>query len=128
MIKDCEHIDRKRYAHGLCQACYHHNWWIKNKNKPEVRNKRRIYADSIREKVLKYYGNKCVKCGYDEDIRALDVDHVLNDGAWHRSEVGKSSYAVLLWIIRNNYPATFQLLCANCNRLKYLDYKYGRNF
>ena len=57
----------------------------------------------------------CVRCGFD-DIRALCIDHIENDGKEHRKWVGKHIYK---WLIDNNFPAGFQTLCMNCNWIKY---------
>jgi hypothetical protein len=52
------------------------------------------------------------------------IDHVSDDGATHRRQQrpnnpkswsGKALYA---WLRKNNWPAGFQLLCANCNMAK----------
>ena len=47
-------------------------------------------------------------------MRFLTVDHVNGDGAAKRAmhRTGNSFYR---WIIRNGFPADFQVLCFNCN-------------
>ena len=39
------------------------------------RDKNRILLRDLRPRVLEKYGNKCIKCGFD-DIRALQIDHI----------------------------------------------------
>jgi len=51
----------------------------------------------------------------------LTIDHINNDGAKHKKEIGMLH--LYDYIIRNNYPDTFQIRCWNCNCAKG---KYGR--
>ena len=69
---------------------------------------------------LTHYGDgkcACVNCGFD-DIKALCIDHIFNDGKEHRRFVlgGKNIYK---WLIENGFPPGFQTLCMNCNWIKY---------
>jgi len=59
--------------------------------------------------------NSCESCGV-ADVRILQIDHINNDGAEHRKSIGRLT--PVWWIIKNNYPEGFQILCANCNVLK----------
>jgi hypothetical protein len=82
----------------------------------------------LRLEVFLHYGNgelKCCKCGYDADHRALQLDHINNDGADNRrnargsrTQAGTTFYR---WLRKNGYPAGLQVLCANCNFLKEID-------
>ena len=49
----------------------------------------------------------------------LVLDHINNDGAAHRKSMKNKSdgFGIQLyrWIIKNNFPPIFQVLCANCN-------------
>lgn len=63
----------------------------------------------------------CRWCGQG-DIDVLCFDHIDNNGAAHRKEVGNSAMA--WWLIKNDYPAGFQVLCYNCNNKKKI--LYGR--
>ena len=49
------------------------------------------------------------------DIRALSIDHINSDGASHRKEVGNGMYR---WLLKNNFPEGFQVLCMNCQFIK----------
>lgn len=76
---------------------------------------RREYAD-MRDEVLAAYGAKCACCG--ETRRAfLAIDHVKNDGARHREEIGET---LTKWLHKNKCPqdGRFQVLCHNCNTAK----------
>ena len=68
--------------------------------------------------LIAYGGNppKCNCCGED-NIEFLSIDHVNNDGAKHRREIGGSAM-LNYWLKQHNYPEGFQVLCYNCNSAK----------
>lgn len=74
--------------------------------------------------VLSAYGSVCTCCGESEPS-FLVIDHVNNDGARHREEIGQgarkigSGSIMHKWLMANDYPAGFQILCANCNMAKH---------
>ena len=81
------------------------------------------YVRKLRLKIIDHYGRICNCCG-ETKLEFLTIDHINNDGAQHRRDLGKgsSSYNVWLDIVRNNFPNNFQILCMNCNWSKG---KYG---
>lgn len=70
-----------------------------------------------RNEVLAAYGGTCTCCG-ETDPCFLAVDHINNDGAMHRRQIGRGSMQIYRWLINNNFPMGFQLLCHNCNLAK----------
>jgi len=70
-----------------------------------------------RLKIIEYYGGKCSCCGESEPL-FLEIDHINNDGKEHRNRIGGGGRSIILWIIKNNFPDTVQLLCSNCNQGK----------
>jgi hypothetical protein len=75
------------------------------------------YADR-RKKVLEYYGGKCTCCG--ETIpQFLAIDHINGDGKKHRKEIGPMD--ITAWLVKNNFPDGFQILCHNCNHGRFLN-------
>jgi hypothetical protein len=67
-----------------------------------------------REALFGKYGDKCAKCGFT-DKRALQFDHIQNDGASDRKNMGQYS------LMKKMLEATsldYQVLCANCNFIK----------
>lgn len=82
----------------------------------------------LKWEVLEYYSKGdalCACCGED-CIAFLTLDHVNNNGAKHRRELGydKSSprkLDLIKWVKANNYPEGFQVLCFNCNAGKYIN-------
>jgi hypothetical protein len=70
---------------------------------------------------MAYGGYKCACCGETEP-KFLTIDHIFNNGAEHRRELGGVdgngkgySNRVLVWAKQHGYPAGFQVLCMNCN-------------
>ena len=88
--------------------------WRK-KNKDKLRTINYEFAKKYRYEVLSNYGNKCACCG-ETEADFLQVDHVNNDGVEHRKSV--PSNRLYRWLIRNNFPPDFQILCSNCNLSK----------
>ena len=93
---------------------------------PEWREVGRVRGAAYRQKrkavIFAFYGNCCACCG-ERNPSVLTIDHVNNDGAEHRRHLlgtrtrsgGDLMYA---WLIRNEFPEGFQLLCYNCNCAK----------
>ena len=93
---------------------------VRRREQHNLRNKK------TKLEVFTHYGGnppKCSQCGIT-DIRVLTIDHINNDGAKHRREIG--SYAgtsFYLWLRVHNYPEGYQVLCWNCNWIKRLEMK-----
>jgi len=101
---------------SYCKSCL--NNYCKEHYKTNLKRYRKTRQDyklNQRQRVLEYYGNKCGCCG-EVTYEFLTVDHINNNGAKHRKELKGSS--VYNWIIKNNFPDDFQILCYNCNCAK----------
>jgi hypothetical protein len=90
----------------------------------QLLEKKRKYAKAyklrLKQDVLDHYGRACSACGFD-DYRALQIDHIENDGAAHRKALGGKSFSgwrFYEWLVKNDFPTGFQTLCANCNNIK----------
>ena len=58
---------------------------------------------------------QCACCGEDQ-IVFLEVDHINGDGNKHRREIGvRGGRGLYKWLIENNFPEGFRILCRNCN-------------
>jgi len=68
---------------------------------------------------LKSYGGKCVCCGETEPT-FLAIDHINGNGNAHRRELRKAGSTFNTWLIKNDFPDAFQILCHNCNMSKRL--------
>lgn len=106
-----------------------YNEWKRNwrKNNPEkVKNHRlsfkerypdyyKNYQRNLRIKCINYYSNNknCCACCGEKRFEFLAIDHIHGDGSKHRKLVGKN---MVRWIINNNFPNMFMILCHNCNQ------------
>jgi len=98
----------------------------REKNRIQLREKQKTYRRQLKQIVLDRYGNACVQCGF-EDIRALQIDHIHNNGAEERKSLGGqqvSGWRFYQYLVKENLPDGYQTLCANCNMIKQL----GDNF
>jgi len=95
---------------------------IYHKAHPEIRRRANLkHRHKYRMIVLVHYGGnppKCACCG-ESEIKFLTIDHINNDGAKQWREKGfnprlRSSY-IADYLITNNFPEGFQVLCYNCN-------------
>ena len=81
--------------------------------KEEKDRKHRVYLEQ-RLIVMNHYGGKCAFCG-NTNVNHLCIDHINNDGAEHRKTIGRQ---ICRWLIKNNFPDGFQVLCYNHNAEK----------
>jgi predicted transcriptional regulator len=87
---------------------------------PLYKGKERRRRLKIKLDVINGYGGKCACCG---EIRVdfLTIDHINNDGKEDRKKFGRSANKLYRWLIANNFPEGYQILCMNCNFSKYLN-------
>ncbi|MBW2645112.1 MAG: hypothetical protein JRE23_02835 [Deltaproteobacteria bacterium] len=90
---------------------YSHDWHLKNKEK----NNARVAKDrrDKRMKCIEHYGGKCACCG-ESHYEFLAIDHINGGGRVHRASLGTKSFH--RWLIKNNFPEGFRVLCHNCNQ------------
>ena len=62
-------------------------------------------------------GGKCKRCGFDDDDRALQIDHINGGGNAEIKNMKGNYQKVVLQSILNS-ENKYQLLCANCNWIK----------
>ncbi len=93
-------------------------------NKHRIGIKERGRNKELKYRVIAYYSHgtmKC-KCGYS-DIDVLCIDHINNDGKQERVKLNiGSGIEFYVRLVKNNYPDGYQVLCANCNHRKHLEY------
>lgn len=81
------------------------------------RTYRRVGMAKIRQVCIEHYGGtppKCACCG-ESHIEFLTLDHIHGGGRKHRMSLPKRSTALYKWIIDNDFPNMFRILCYNCN-------------
>ena len=91
---------------------------------PEMRERNNEYVKEYsrrrRKIILQFYGGnppKCKCCG-ESIIQFLCIDHINGGGSKHRKEMGQSGSNLYRWIVKNDFPKGFQVLCNNCNMAK----------
>mgnify|MGYP000712282206 CR=1 FL=1 len=89
---------------------------IKNRDRQLYQFRARY--EKQRDEVFSHFGGKCSCCG-ETEVLFLSIDHVNNDGNVRRQEKGNSYRRLYSWLIKNNFPAGYQLLCTNCNHGKH---------
>ena len=86
--------------------------------RPHTKELVRKYHANRRKVVLEYYGGvptKCACCG-ESRIEFLSIDHINGGGSKHRKELKIFGIRFNDWLIKNNYPEGYRILCHNCNQ------------
>jgi hypothetical protein len=95
---------------------YYHN------HRKEMNDRSNKYAKEKNEEyktlVFNHYGDKCSNpdCPIPPDkmdIHCLVIDHIYGGGNKHRKSIG--SNFIYRWLVKNNFPEGFQVLCVYCN-------------
>lgn len=96
----------------------HTRWYAIPENRASAIERSKCDARKRRMECLIAYSSKnpfCACCG-ESTYEFLSIDHINNDGSRHRKEMG--SRQIYSWLIKNNFPSGFQILCHNCNMAK----------
>ena len=105
LCRDCGRVSVDWSKQQRCTKCY----LIQSRD-------RKKSVGRLRDEVFaKYGGYTCACCNETKDKRFMQIDHMNNDGAVHRKEIGTG---ILWWLKKNNYPPGFQPLCTDCNFAK----------
>jgi hypothetical protein len=84
------------------------------------REYKKNYDKEQRLIVLKHYSNNtlsCACCG-ESHYEFLCIDHINGGGNKHRKTLSKQGNNLGRWLLKNNFPEGFQVLCHNCNMAK----------
>lgn len=115
-----------------CRKCRSHSHYKNRKTDPDYVQKHKLslakYRRNIgdqeflrrknvarrrqRERIIEHYGNECACCG-EATYEFLAIDHINGGGAKHRRTL--KSRSIYEWLIANNLPEGFRVLCHNCN-------------
>ena len=92
------------------------------RNRPEVKarmnSKDSINYHQRRQVFFDILGSDCKSCGF-KDKRALQIDHINDDGGQQRKKFGGSANEYKYYAKnRDEIHINFQILCANCNWIK----------
>lgn len=88
------------------------------KHKKRYKRKHKEYNRRLKMKVLVAYGGnppKCACCG-ESHIEFLCIDHIHGGGAEHVKKLARNGIKLYTWLVKNNFPEGFRVLCYNCNR------------
>jgi len=111
-IYNMQHHERVKNRAGFKERrrAYHSVWYKKNYH--ERRGGLNEKARAERRRCVEHYGGKCICCG-ETRYEFLAIDHIEGNGRQHRLSIsGKTSR----WLIKNNFPQGFRILCHNCNQ------------
>lgn len=110
----CIKCGDKRYLNFVeCEYCHNIN-----------AARRRVVQHNLKLETLNAYGGlrcACSKCPYAIAIPAIQfatLDHINNDGAKHRKEVGVGSHSgktFYRYLKQQGFPFGLQVMCFNCN-------------
>jgi hypothetical protein len=133
MVESSTVIDKRSYYKHREKRCAKSRKWNAEHKNQRAANQRRYYMNHAeaqrawtkrkilenRRLVLNHYGAfcHCPGCLITEE-KFLSLDHIEGGGNKHRREVGGSGAPMYRWIIKNNFPPIFQVLCHNCNCAK----------
>lgn len=95
----------------------------RERHREELRDRNRRDRRALKVDALHRYGQACTRCGFS-DIRALQIDHVDNNGAEERTALGGknfSGHTFYRWLKKQGWPDGYQTLCANCNMIKQME-------
>ena len=122
---DQEYKDRKikqaiKYAKDNVSYTKEYKQQYYKDNREKMINNTKFHNDNNRSEVLYWYSDgllKCNECGKD-CIEFLCIDHIGDNGADHRREMGVGGDRIYKYVLKNKFPEGYQVLCNNCNFLK----------
>ena len=117
--KQIEKLGLKKYCNECSQQVRRERQkeWMREYRKlhPEKKNE---WARSMKIKVLRHYSQSeepfCECCG-ENNIEFLTIDHVNGGGTQHRRQLRENGMTIYRWLIKNNFPPGYRVLCMNCN-------------
>lgn len=100
-------------------------WWDINGRMKRYHRRRKLKC------IIHYSKGKmrCSCCG-EKNYEFLTIHHVNANGSKHREEI-KRKYGIYVyqWLINNNFPPGYDVLCMNCNfslgKYNYCPHKRG---
>ena len=137
--KNKEKIREKGKRYHLKNPDYQKNYYLKNKQRIKQQhhdyysaNRKKILENVLpvqRQKrkqikmiVLRHYGGETPKCACCSEARIefLVIDHIAGNGNKQRRLLSGGSGGIRFypWLIKQNFPEGFQVLCYNCNGAK----------
>lgn len=132
-------LSYQKYQSNICKKCdakrgilyrknnmdktkiYQKNWYLNNRDKLLIEGRKRNLDFKII--VIKHYSNSTMQCNCcgEFHIEFLQIDHIdCGKLLYSKNKRPHKLYGLKLykWLIKNNFPKGYQVLCANCNFAK----------
>lgn len=114
--KDCYGLYNKDYSSRYKdkQSEYQKKYYSNPINRKKGNQKSNERWRDERIKCLNYYSNGKVECACckENNYEFLAIDHINGGGGKHIKSIGGK---LVRWLIKNNFPQGFRVLCHNCN-------------
>ena len=105
----------KNYKNGRTAWCKDCCKQYRYDNRERYSLVKKAYNAKLKQAILNHYGNNCNCCG-EQNSKFLTVDHINGGGCKHRKKLGLAAGNDFYnWLIKNNFPSGYQILCFNCN-------------
>jgi hypothetical protein len=75
---------------------------------------------SWRLRVLSHYSGRpipCCACCGETRYEFMTIDHI-EGGGWQQQKRDGRGSAIYRWLVRNDFPQGFQVMCHNCNQAR----------
>lgn len=115
--KECRHEYQKKYRQKNRERLRIQQREYRINNPLRERQYTRNNLWHKRQEILFYYSNGCMKCELcnEEDLDVLTIDHINGGGKRHRCNLRLDGTELYRWLLKNNFPEGYRVLCRNCN-------------
>lgn len=100
----------------LCANCNWRKWRATCRRQTRSSVHSGTHKDRLRAEMISHLGSRCAHCPCDDPV-VLQIDHVQGGGGRERKDPRKKSVSFLHRDVLRT-TGKYQLLCANCNRIK----------
>ena len=117
--------ETKDFGYKHCTFCYDNHVRVKKECVGCGEIKRIVCNNKctscrMMERRVEAYSHYCdgdiqCACCDEKEIDFLTLDHINNDGAQHRKFNPNTGRNLVGYVMKNNYPKGYQILCMNCN-------------
>ena len=105
---------RNNFPCGFQTLCHNCNK-LKHIQSRRGKSPSSILRLSYRQLALNHYGKVCSCCS-ESRFDCLAIDHI---EPRHKTKIGPRDH-IAPWLVNNNFPPGFQILCHNCNFAKHV--------
>lgn len=109
----------KKVSINRCKICLNKEKERRLKIRTSSYQRLKVNRQLLKIKVFMAYGGVECACCKETNPIFLSIDHTNNDGSSHRKLIGNDK--IYRFLLKNNFPEGYQVLCHNCNRGKYLN-------